>query len=172
MKRFAVGLAVGVSLTTLAALAASNVFSDVKPGEWYFDSVNSLAEKGILKGYDDGKFRPGNYINRAELAMVIDNLLNIWKGKIKKLITSGYPVILPVAGQLLGNPNFTGAGPPYHMIVVKGFDNKNFITHDPGTKNGANYKYSFATIEKAIHDWNGSKDNVLSGRKAMLILTK
>ena len=41
-------------------------FSDVTPGEWYADAVNSLSQIGIFNGYGDGTFRPGQNITRAE----------------------------------------------------------------------------------------------------------
>jgi uncharacterized protein YvpB len=89
---------------------------------------------------------------------------------IKKLIAKGHPVIIPAAGRMLGNPNFTGLGPPYHMLVIKGYNDTHFITNDPGTRRGEGYEYTFATIDRAIHDWTGSKETIREGRRAMLIL--
>lgn len=88
---------------------------------------------------------------------------------IKKLINAGHPVIIPAAGQLLENPYFRGAGPPYHMLVITGFDNNYFYTNDPGTKNGESFKYTYDNLMNSIHDWNGSKENIESGEKAMMI---
>lgn len=296
MKNFVVGVIIGVLVSTLSltAIGAVKVFNDVPKNAWYASAIFSLKEKGIVKGFADGSFKPNANITRAEMAVIIDNLLKYLSGdlevektsqepsvlsdnllaevkkvrvpdnykldvpfisqaphynwnlpygeaceeaslimvkyfledetldadeadgeivamvdfeekngygvdvgaqesleiarefyglegeifygedvnveNIKKFLAAGYPVIIPVAGQLLGNPNFTGAGPPYHMIVIVGFDEENFITHDPGTHKGANYKYSYATIENAIHDWNGAKSTVLTGQKAMLVL--
>ena len=45
---------------------AESRFSDVTPGEWYADAVNSLSQIGIFNGYGDGTFRPGQNITRAE----------------------------------------------------------------------------------------------------------
>lgn len=91
---------------------------------------------------------------------------------IKRQIAVGNPVIIPAAGQMLGNPYFSGQGPPYHMLVIIGYDDSSFITDDVGTKHGANYRYSYSTIENAIHDWTGSNATIQSGRKAILVLTK
>ena len=46
-------------------------FSDVKDGDWYADAVNTLAGLGILSGYEDGTFRPGHEITRAEFVTVV-----------------------------------------------------------------------------------------------------
>lgn len=90
---------------------------------------------------------------------------------IKALLNVGHPVIIPASGHSLANPNYTDDGPPYHMIVIVGYNEEGLITHDPGTQFGASYVYSFETIDKAIHDWAGSKSNVEEGRRAMVVLT-
>ena len=92
--------------------------------------------------------------------------------RIKKEIAAGHPIIIPAAGRMLGNPNFSGLGPPYHMLVITGYDSLNFITNDVGTRKGKDYRYSYDTILNAIHDWNGSNDTIESGGKAMLVLSK
>lgn len=90
---------------------------------------------------------------------------------IRHFLAAGYPVILPVAGQLLGNPHFTGAGPPYHVIVLIGYDANGFLVNDPGTQFGASYHYSYERLDAAIHDWTGSKSSILNGRRAMLVFS-
>ena len=42
------------------------MFSDMNEADWYYDAVVSLAEKGILNGYEDGTFRPNEQITRAQ----------------------------------------------------------------------------------------------------------
>lgn len=91
---------------------------------------------------------------------------------MKKELAAGHPIIIPAAGQTLGNPYFSGDGPPYHVLVVIGYDSKNFITNDVGTRRGKDYKYDYQTLINAIHDWNGSTDTIESGRKVMLVVTK
>ncbi len=74
---------------------------------------------------------------------------------IKDLIISGKPVIVPAAGQELGNPFFTGDGPLYHMYVIRGYTATTFITNDPGTRHGENYVYDIEVLMNSIGDWNG-----------------
>ena len=45
-------------------------FSDVSSSDWYGTTVASLAEMNILKGYEDGTFRPNAPITRAEFAAI------------------------------------------------------------------------------------------------------
>lgn len=97
--------------------------------------------------------------------------------QIKYEIFKGNLVLIPVAGRELHNPNFKGAGPIYHMLVIKGYNDKEFITNDPGTRKGNGYRYSYDTIINAIHDWNheraagGMTDaEMLQGEKVIVIV--
>jgi len=92
--------------------------------------------------------------------------------RIEQELAKGNPVILPLAGQDIGNPYYSGDGPPYHVLVVVGYDANNFVTHDVGTKRGEYYSYRKNVLMSAIHDWNGSVDTIRSGPRRMLIVTK
>lgn len=92
---------------------------------------------------------------------------NVLSEDIKEELAKGNPVIIPAAGKILPNPNFRNGGPDYHMLVIKGYDEKEFITNDPGTRKGENFRYSFSDLEKAIHNWD-DKD-ILKGEKAYLV---
>lgn len=92
--------------------------------------------------------------------------------RIEQELADGNPVIVPLSGQDIGNPNYTGDGPPYHVLVILGYDSKNFITHDVGTRKGENYTYRKQVIMDAIHDWNGSVDTIRSGPRRLLVVTK
>ena len=87
---------------------------------------------------------------------------------IKKELVKGNPVIAPTAGRKLGNPNFRGNGPEYHMLVIIGYDSsrQTFITNDPGTRNGKSYIYSHQTLLDAI---SGPNENM---EKLVLLLHK
>lgn len=97
--------------------------------------------------------------------------------RIEAELAQGNPVILPLAGQDIGNPYYTGEGPPYHVLVVVGYGSSGspratFTTHDVGTKRGEYYTYDQDVIMSAIHDWNGSVDTIRNGPKRMLVVTK
>lgn len=98
----------------------------------------------------------------------VDVLENPSLEMIKREVTNGYPVIVPTAGRLLGNPNFSGEGPIYHMIVVKGYTRDGrLITNDPGTRKGADYVYDADTVMNAMHDWNDG--DVVNGTPVLLV---
>lgn len=48
-------------------------FSDVSEEQWYAKAVHALAEKQILKGREDGTFRPEANITRAEFVTMLAN---------------------------------------------------------------------------------------------------
>lgn len=92
--------------------------------------------------------------------------------RIEQELAKGNPVIVPLAGQDIGNPYYSGDGPPYHVLVIVGYNSSSFITHDVGTKRGENYSYRKDVIMSAIHDWNGSVDTIRSGPRRLLVVTK
>jgi hypothetical protein len=97
----------------------------------------------------------------------VDLVVDPTADDLKALIASGHPVVIPTAGRELHNPNFTGDGPPYHMIVLRGYTETQFISNDPGTRRGESYVYSTDTIMAAIHDWNGG--DVGNGKKVVIV---
>lgn len=96
----------------------------------------------------------------------------VTKDSILYELSQGHPVIVPTAGRMLGNPYYSGDGPWYHMLVIRGYDGRYFITNDPGTRRGENYSYTFDTVLAAVHDWTGVKEDIATGPKKMLIVTK
>ena len=48
----------------------TNDFSDVTADSWYNQTVSTLARMGIVKGYEDGTFRPNEPITRAEFGAI------------------------------------------------------------------------------------------------------
>lgn len=97
-------------------------------------------------------------------------IYNITVEDIKKELVAGRPVIIPAAGKLLGNPNFRNGGPPYHMLVIKGYTKTGlFIVNDPGTRRGADYTYTVEILYNAIHDWVKDGD-ILTGKKVMIVV--
>lgn len=95
---------------------------------------------------------------------------SVTPGAIMHELAKGSPVVVPAAGRDLGNPYFSGAGPWYHMLVIIGYDKRDFITNDPGTKRGQDYKYRHNVLIDAIHDWTGVKEDIRNGPKRMLVI--
>lgn len=52
-------------------------FSDVKPGQWYYESIAAAKSAGYIGGYSDGTFRPEQTITRQEVASILVRLLGL-----------------------------------------------------------------------------------------------
>lgn len=142
----------------------------------------SIAQKELdeLIDFQIKKYGDYKHSNASQIAKLAEDFYG-YKGEviynfsiddIKEELAKGNPVIIPAAGQLLGNPYFTPPGPVYHNLVLRGYNKTQFITNDPGTKRGEGYKYSYDVLYNAIHDWKGSKQTITSGQRAMIIMKR
>lgn len=52
-----------------------NIFSDVKPDDWFYAQVVGSIKYGWITGYTDGTFRPGSTITRAEVTTIVNRML-------------------------------------------------------------------------------------------------
>ena len=59
---------------------SQNKFSDVSKSQYYYDAVVWATEKGIVHGYENGKFGPDSNITRQDLAVILRNFAQ-YKGK-------------------------------------------------------------------------------------------
>ena len=149
--------------------------------ELFRDGVKSVAKEKAeeeiqeMIAYEE---RNGHEISITleELNKIAKDYYNLNTGRVKKNVTiddikkelaAGRPVIVGAAGKILPNPNFRNGGPNYHMLVIKGYDSRGFITNDPGTRKGEGFRYTFQALFSAIHDWN--PDNIMNGQKNYLV---
>lgn len=79
---FGLGVLAGVLLigTAAAALRGSAVFSDVPSGAFYDNAVGEMYGAGIIRGYEDGKYHPNDYVTRGQVAVLFNRLRNEIKG--------------------------------------------------------------------------------------------
>lgn len=52
-------------------------FTDVKASHWSADYIATMKELGLIKGYGDGTFKPEAEITRAEMAMILGEILDV-----------------------------------------------------------------------------------------------
>lgn len=126
----------------------------------YLDTSSQDTVNWILKGYYG--------YNNVELTY------DISVEDIKSEIRNDNLVIVPVDGRKLGNPYYTQPGPPRHKVVIIGYDpdNKEFITNDPGTRLGKQYRYSEQVLFNAIHDYLTGNDLPLPPKRTAMIVVK
>lgn len=91
---------------------------------------------------------------------------------IKNQLNQHHVVILPVNGQIIGNPNYTQPGPIYHMLVVRGYTANGLVTNDSGTRRGQNYPYAFETLHNAGADWDHNTNTIDQSKKVMIVVWK
>lgn len=142
----------------LDAAASDSVMLDMvayEEANGYGVSVSAAELQAIIVGFFDGAYS-------------VDIVEDPSADDLKALIADGYPVIVPAAGRMLGNPFFTGEGPLYHMLVLRGYEDGRFVTNDPGTRHGENYTYDEGVFMNAIHDWNNG-DPVHGARRVLVI---
>ena len=75
--------------------------------------------------------------------------------QIKQQIDEKKPVIAVLSGKDLYNPHFRDGGPPFHTVVISGYDDERrvFITQEPGTRYGHDYAYTYEILMAALHDF-------------------
>ena len=80
-------------------------FSDVPPSDPFFGYVRCLACRGIVSGYADGTFRPGNLVTRSQMAKFISN-------------AAGYADVMPPTQQTFSDvpPNH-----PFWLFVERAY---------------------------------------------------
>jgi len=76
MKKSLLVVMVFVFLTATMTAAFAGPFSDVPKKHWAYEAVNSLAAKGILEGYSDGKFKGNKAMTRYEMALLVARLID------------------------------------------------------------------------------------------------
>jgi len=58
----------------------SKSFSDVKAGDWYETAILSAVKSGIIKGFEDGTFKPNDNLSRQDMGVIVANAMKIAKG--------------------------------------------------------------------------------------------
>lgn len=112
-----------------------------------------------------------DYYGAQDIHVVYDIGVN----DIVRALAEGHLVIVPSNGQKLGNPYFTSPGPERHMLVITGYDQKKreFITNDPGTRRGEDFRYDYDTLIAAVRDYpTGHKEPITGNKKGMIVVEK
>ncbi|WP_158232648.1 S-layer homology domain-containing protein [Sporosarcina sp. P26b] len=109
---------VAVPLATNAAVS----FTDVKPGVHYYEPVLELATRDVVKGYDDGTYRPNQSVTRAQSAKILAHVLDLDTQNVKDPgfadVKKGTPYYGPIAA-------LAQAG------YIKGYEEKGVKTFKP-----------------------------------------
>ena len=137
---------------------AISAYEKKEYGNFYDTNAEDTVER-IFKGY----FKYENVLAVSDIN----------KEDIKKELFKGNLVIVPTNGRLLENSNYTPPGPTTHNLVIIGYDidSREFITNDPGTRNGEKYRYGEDVLENALLDYpTGDHEEVEEMKTAMIIV--
>ncbi|MGA4516289.1 S-layer homology domain-containing protein [Solibacillus silvestris] len=70
-------LAAGAVVAVAPQAEAAISFKDVKETNTHYENIMNLAERGVIRGYEDGTFRPGNSIKRGNAAHIIAEIIGL-----------------------------------------------------------------------------------------------
>jgi len=138
--------------------------------------IHDYEEKNYGNGYDTSAEDTleniiNGYYNYKNASLITDATLE----NIRNELARGNLIIAPVNGQALKNPNYSGSGPERHMLVIIGYDpvKKEFITNDPGTRKGENYRYGETLFYNSIRDYaSGLKSPIPDTHKNIIVVKK
>ncbi len=69
---FQTGTRIATAPATITATSTvCAVFTDVQPGSTFYTYILCLSCRGVISGYSDGTFRPGDPITRGQIAKVL-----------------------------------------------------------------------------------------------------
>jgi hypothetical protein len=108
--------------------AGGQLFPDVGAGSTHGQAIYKLRNAGIIRGYEDGTFRPGESVSREQTARYVVNALELVLGE--ELDTSGvWFTDVPAGGQYAADiDKLVTAG------VVSGFGDGTFGPREPVTR--------------------------------------
>ena len=159
----AVRWARGQSLSPEEALneiIAAADFTLNKFGEFRDTSIDDTAE-WLFEDY----FKYQNIAVKKNVTL--DDMINELK--------SGHLIVAAFNGQLVHNPYYRSPGPSRHMLVIHGYDadSNEFITNDPGTSHGENFRYDATMFFEAMRDYpTGFHEPIPEVTKDIIIVSK
>ncbi|MBE7050374.1 MAG: S-layer homology domain-containing protein, partial [Ruminococcaceae bacterium] len=74
MKRFLISILIGIMLISSLSVSAAG-FTDVNTGDWYYDTVTEMTEKGLFNGKGNNLFCPNDTMTKAEFITVVMRIL-------------------------------------------------------------------------------------------------
>ena len=125
-KLIAIFLTIALMISVGPIIALASGFKDVTSDKYYYNSVQKCADKGYVRGYEDGIFRPNGNITRAEFAAIMNTVLGLKDSAANQFsdVKSGKWYTSAVL-------NCVKAG------IISGYGNGKFGINDPVTREQA-----------------------------------
>lgn len=84
-RKFVAGtVTAAVVASAIAPAASAATFSDVDANSVHAEAIDALSEVGVINGYPDGTFKPGNSITRGQVAKMIARTIE-GDGEVKQV---------------------------------------------------------------------------------------
>ena len=132
-------LAAALSCALVLPASAAASFSDVQPGEWYYNSVMDCVEKGLMQGMGNGIFSPNSQMTVAQFITVAIN------------------ATYPGQNRALAPGETEWWAPYYELAVEKGLINSNEYTRDSKVMNNPITRKEMSRIASRVTQAKGEK---------------
>ncbi len=123
--------------------------------------------------YDESMQTIADIVNSSELPWKAEVVEDPTLEDLKAELAAHRPILAPVYARKLTNPYYADGGPDYHVVVLTGYDDttQEFLSHDPGTEQGEDFRYAYDEFMGAIHDFL-STDDYTAGEQRVLFTSQ
>ncbi|MBR5535007.1 MAG: S-layer homology domain-containing protein [Clostridia bacterium] len=118
-----------LSVAVMPAMADGLVLTDIDASSAEGKAVTKLVSRGIINGYEDGTYRPGNSISRAEFCVVMVKF-QAQQDYINTEALTGFEDLDTDANYAWARPYVAKA---VELGIINGFEDKTFRAADPVT---------------------------------------
>lgn len=76
-KKTSILVSVAIAASMLATSMSAFAYTDISADHWAKSYVDNLSGKKYVSGYEDGTYKPDNYVTRAEFAKILTNIFGV-----------------------------------------------------------------------------------------------
>lgn len=118
-------LAAGAVVAVAPQAEAAINFKDVKETNTHYANIMNLAERGVIRGYEDGTFRPGDSIKRGNAAHIIAEIIGLDTKNVKN------PNFKDISTK---NSNYGAIAALANAGIINGFEDGTYRANDMLTR--------------------------------------
>lgn len=118
-------LAAGAVVAVAPQAEAAISFKDVKETNTHYANIMNLAERGVIRGYEDGTFRPGDSIKRGNAAHIIAEIIGLDTKNVKN------PNFKDISTK---NSNYGAIAALANAGIINGFEDGTYRANDMLTR--------------------------------------
>lgn len=103
---------------SIPTFAGASAFNDV-PAErysWAVEAIDNMAASGIIKGYEDGTFKPENTVTKLESLVLTARILGVNDSENKAVVNAG----IEAYGELIDGYNLNFGDTEVCYLLIKG----------------------------------------------------